>query len=106
VPGLSLVLADNPLRALRQPAFIDFVAWKVRTQVPLLLGIPGPPGREGASLLLNTRQMFDAARQSRAAVKDILEQELRRLAAHDFPPRLIRNTGNNVGRQPMPDSGI
>jgi hypothetical protein len=65
--------------------------------VPLVLGIPGPKGHQGASLLLNTREMLAAVRQSRAQIKELLEKELRRLRAYDFPRRVIVNTGNNVG---------
>jgi hypothetical protein len=95
--GLSLVLVDNPLKIVRQPWFIDFVSIGVRGGIPLELGIPGPKGRQGASLLLNTREMLEAANLSRARVKDLLEKELKRLAAYDFPVRVIRHTGNNVG---------
>ena len=95
--GLSLVLVGNPLKTVRQPWFIEFVTTGVRGDLPLLLGIPGPRGHQGASLLLNTRQMLDAAQASRARVKELLEKELKRLQAHDFPPRLIILTGNNTG---------
>jgi hypothetical protein len=95
--AISLVLLGNPLRTVRQPWFIDFVATGVRGGLPLMLGIPGPPGRQGASLELNTDTMAEAARTSRAAVKAVLEAELKLLSAYDFPPRDFRNRGNNVG---------
>ena len=95
--GLSLVLVGNPLKTVRQPWFIEFVAAGVRAHVPLELGIPGPPGRQGASLRLNTPDMLAAANRSRAEVKQILEQELKLLGSYDFPPRVIRHSGNNVG---------
>src|ERR1700744_2653521 len=98
--GLSLVLVGNPLKTVRQPWFIDFVATGVRNHVPLSLGIPGPKGRQGASLLLNTEAMLAAAGISRAKVKEQLEKELKLLSAYDFPPRIIRNTGNDVGLKP------
>ena len=98
--GLSLVLVGNPLKTVRQPWFIDFVITGVRGNLPLLLGIFGPKGHQGASLLLNTRQMHVAAGVSRAQVKELLEKELKRLSVYDFPPRVIRNTGNNVGLRP------
>ena len=94
---LNLVLVANPLKTVRQPWLVDFVAQCVRGGVQLSLGIPGPPGRQGASLLITTRQMWDAAGSSRAAVKALLEDELRRLQAYDFPPRVIRHSGNDVG---------
>jgi hypothetical protein len=95
--GLSLVLVGNPLKTLRQPWFIDFVAIGVRGDFPLLLGIPGPRGHQGAELPLNTSQMLEAARSARGRVKDLLEKELKRLQAHDFPPRIIVHSGNNTG---------
>ena len=94
---LSLVLVDNPLKTVRQPWFADFIAYAVKSGVELYLGIPGPAGRQGASLLISTRQMLDAAKFSRARVKALLEDELRRLKAYDFPPRILHNKGNNVG---------
>jgi hypothetical protein len=95
--GLSLVLTGNPLKTVRRTWFIDFVAIGVGGDVPMLLGIPGPKGRQGASLLLNTRQMLEAARISRVRVKELLEKELKRLQAHDFPPRTFVHTGKNMG---------
>ena len=95
--GLSLVLIGNPLKTVRQTWFIDFVAIGVKGHVPLSLGILGPKGHQGASLLLNTREMLAAARHSRTQVKDLLERELKLLRAYDFPKRVIVNTGNNVG---------
>lgn len=95
--GLSLVLVGNPLKIVRQPWFIDFVTTGVKGSAPLVLGIPGPKGHQGASLLLNTKEMHQAALHSRARVKELLEKELKRLSAHDFPKRIIVHTGNNVG---------
>jgi hypothetical protein len=100
--GLSLVLVGNPLKTVRQPWFIDFVATGVRANVPLALGIPGPRGHQGASLLLNTEDMLAAAKSSRAEVKAVLEQELKLLRDYDFPPRVIVNTGNDLGAPPEP----
>lgn len=94
---ISMVLVGNPLKTVRQPWFIDFVITGVRGNVPLHLGIPGPKGFQGASLPLNTAEMYTAAGISRARVKDLLEKELRRLTAHTFEPRVITHTGNNVG---------
>ncbi len=96
--GISLVLIGNPLKTVRQRWFIDFVTTGVLGDVPLLLGIPGPRGRQGASLLLNTRQMRDAANISWGHVKALLEKELKRLQAHDFPPRVFVHSGADMGR--------
>ena len=94
---LELVLVANPLKTVRQPWFADFVAHCVRGGVSLSLGIPGPRGRQGAALPIATKQMWDAAGFSRAKVKALLEEELKRLQAFDFPPRVIRHAGNDVG---------
>jgi hypothetical protein len=94
------VLVGNPLKTVRQSWLIDFVATGVRGNVPLHLGIPGPRGFQGASLPLNTREMYAAAGVSRARVKEILELELKRLSAHAFEPRVIVNTGHDVGGWP------
>lgn len=97
---LSMVLVGNPLKTVRQPWFIDFVSTGVRGDIALHLGIPGPPGFQGASLSLNTRQMFEAAGVSRARVKELLEKEVKRLTVHSFEPRVITNSGNDVGVEP------
>ena len=94
---LNLILVGNPLKTVRQSWFIDFVITGVRGHVPLHLGIPGPRGFKGASLPLNTRQMFEAVGISRDRTKDILEKELKRLTAHSFEPRHFRHSGHDVG---------
>lgn len=95
--ALSLILVGNPLKIVRQPWFIEFVVTGVRGDVPLHLGIPGPRGFQGASLPLNTRQMFEAASRSRAEVKALLELELKRLRAHAFEPRVFVHSGHDMG---------
>jgi len=95
--ALSMILVGNPLKTVRQPWFIDFVATGVRGRVKLYMGIPGPRGFKGASLPLNTRQMHEAAGAGRARVKDILEKELKRLQAHTFERRVIVHTGHDFG---------
>jgi len=97
--GISLVLIGNPLRTVRQGWFIDFVSTGVLGDVPLLLGIPGPRGRQGASLLLNTRQMRDAANTSPQHVKALLEKELKRLQGHDFEQRIFAHSGHDFGAE-------
>jgi hypothetical protein len=97
---ISMVLVGNPLKTVRQPWFIDFVVTGVRGNVPLYLGIPGPKGFQGASLPLNTAEMYTAAGITRSRVKDLLEKELKRLTAHPFEPRVITHTGNNLGDAP------
>ena len=85
-PALNLMLVDNPLKTLRQPWFVDFVANAVARRVPLYLGLPGPRGTQAAMLPLNGAEMQAAAMRSRAAVKELLERTLKRLSAHRFAP--------------------
>ncbi len=92
---LNLVLIGNPLKTLRQEWFLDFVQTGLRGQVPLHLGIPGPPGYQGASLPLDTMELFDAAAGPRAPLKALLEKELKRLQAYQFEPRVIKHSGAN-----------
>ncbi len=97
--AISLMLVGNPLKTVRQPWFIDFVATGVRGHLPLMLGIPGPPGREGASLVLNSDAMMQAARTSRAAVKHVLEAELKLLQAFDFLPAQLPQSWQQCERR-------
>jgi hypothetical protein len=98
--AISMVLVGNPLKTVRQTWFIDFVITGVRANVPLHLGIPGPQGFQGASLPLNTREMTEAASNSRARTKELLEKELKRLKAFRFEPRVITNSGHAFGLEP------
>jgi hypothetical protein len=82
---------------VRQSWFIDFVAVGIQGGVKLLLGIPGPAGHQGASVLLNGPQMTRAAAGPRAGVRQLLVKELARLRAYPFPPRPRVNHGNDVG---------
>lgn len=95
--AISLILIGNPLKTVRQDWFLDFVRTGVGGHVPLHLGIPGPPGFKGASVPLNTRQMFEACAVSRARVKELLEQDLKRLRMHDFERRLFAHRGHDFG---------
>jgi len=96
--AISMILIGNPLKTVRQPWFIDFVATGVKGNLTLYLGIPGPPGFKGASLPLTTRQMAEAAATSRARVKELLEKELKRLTAYAFEPRTFKYSGNDLGQ--------
>lgn len=97
--ALSLVLIGNPLKIVRQDWFQDFVAIGVKGGVALHLGIPGPPGFQGASVPLNTREMFAAAQANRAQVKTLLEMDLKRLQAHAFEKRIFLHSGNDFDSQ-------
>ncbi|MBV9548277.1 MAG: hypothetical protein JO256_01230 [Alphaproteobacteria bacterium] len=95
-PALNLMLVDNPLKTVRQPWFVDFVAGAVARGVPLYLGLPGPKGMQAAMLPLNGAEMDAAARASRGAVKEILERTLKRLTAHRFVPYAMAHEGADV----------
>jgi hypothetical protein len=94
--GLNLMLVGNPLKTVRQPWFVDFVAGAVTQRVPLLLGLPGPKGMQAAMLPLNNAEMGAAASHSRGAVKEILERTLKRLTGHAFAPYEMAHDGADV----------
>ncbi len=99
VTGLSLMLVGNPLKTVRQPWFIDFVANGVLRNISLWMTLPGPQGYQGVQNLLNIQPMREAAAVSRERVKALLETALRRLQAYDSVPYEMTNSGNNVGRR-------
>lgn len=97
--AISLTLITNPLKTIRQDWFVEFVATGIAGGVSIHLGIPGPTGFKGASLPLLTRQMFEAAKQSRTRVKALLEAELKRLRAYQFEPRIFQHRGHDWGQK-------
>ncbi len=97
VTGLSLMLVGNPLKTVRQPWFIDFVAVGVNNNIPLWMTLPGPERYQGAQNLLNIQPMREAAAVSREKVKALLETALRRLQKYPFAPYAMTNSGNDVG---------
>jgi hypothetical protein len=84
--GPTLMLTDNPLKTVRRTDVQNFVANCVAQRVPVFLAVPGPRGMQAASLLLNEPQMEAAVKQNRSAVKALLEQALKRFAAHTYVP--------------------
>ena len=94
--GISIMLVGNPLKSIRQPEFIDFVARNVRSKVALFLGIPGPKGKQAARLSLNNSEVVAAANQSRAELKLSLEKILKRLQGHTFIPYAMENSGQDA----------
>lgn len=94
--GLMLILTGNPLKTLRQPFFIDFVARCVGGNFPIFLSLPGPKGKQCAHLPLNTRELYEASRRSRSDTRQAMEKILARLAAHDFVPQILEFAGNDV----------
>ena len=98
--GISLTLTGNPLKTVRQPWFIEFIATGIRGGVALVLALPGPVGFKGAKVSLNTPEMSRAASVSRADVKALLEKALMVLKGYDFKPYVMRHSGNDVGHDP------
>jgi hypothetical protein len=95
--GYSLMLVGNPLKTVRQPQVIDFVATNVSRNVPVWMTLPGPQGHQGAQSLMNTTPMRQAAAGSRAQVKDLLEVALKRLQAYPFQVYVMTNSGYDFG---------
>lgn len=93
--GLVLVLVGNPLRTVREPRFLDFVAKCVTKNIMVSLGLPGPQGKQSAQLRLNNKAMIEATQHSRAEVKQLLEKILKRLAGHNFIPYDMVHQGHD-----------
>jgi hypothetical protein len=94
--GINLMLVGNPLKIVRRTDFIDFVAGNIRNNVALFMGVPGPKGMQSVRLPLNTRELLDATTQSRAHVKAVLENMLKRLAAYECVPLALVHGGQDV----------
>ncbi len=94
--GISIMLVGNPLKSIRQPDFIDFVARNVRSKVALFLGIPGPKGKQAARLPLNNSEVVEAATQSRAELRTAMEKILKRLQGHTFISYQMENSGQDT----------
>jgi len=94
--GVTLTLVANPLKTVRQPWFVDFVANAAARRIPLFLALPGPRGMQAAMLLLNGPEMDDAVRRARGAVKELLERTLKRLTSHSFVPYEMAHDGADV----------
>jgi hypothetical protein len=93
--GLVLILVGNPLRTVREPRFVDFVARCVAGNMMVSLGLMGPVGHQSAQTRLNNNAMFEASHRSRADVKAQLEKVLKRLQAHTFIPYDMVNSGHD-----------
>jgi hypothetical protein len=91
-----LMLTDNPLKAIREPRFLDLVAAWLRRDFPVRLALPGPSGHEGYSILLNTPEMRAAAESARGEMRKGLEAVLNALKHYDFRPLGLVNRGNDV----------
>jgi hypothetical protein len=96
--GVSLTLIGNPLKTIRQPWFVDFVATGLQGGIPLFLALPGPAGHKGAKVSLDAPEMMRAASGPRGGIKELLEKALKVLNRYDFKPHIMRHSGNDVGR--------
>jgi hypothetical protein len=94
--AIILNLVGNPLKIVRRPDFIDLVIRNVSNNVAVYLALPGPPGKQTARVSLNNPPLMEAAGRSRAEVKTVLEALLKKLAAHNFVPYVMDNSGNDV----------
>jgi hypothetical protein len=94
--GVILILVGNPLKTIRQPRFIDFVAQSVSRKIALSLGLPGPKGMQAARFSLNTKEVYDASRRSRAETKVVLEKILKQLTAHHYISYPMEHSGNDA----------
>lgn len=88
--GLTLTLTGNPLKTVRQSWFVDFVAGAAARRIPLFLSLPGGEGMQAAMVLLNGAALDAALGKARAAVKDVLEGALKRLAGHTYIPCVMQ----------------
>ena len=94
--GLNLVLVGNPLKTIRQPRFIDFVAASINNNRPLYLGLAGPRGMQACKVPLNTTELYDASRRGRSELRLALEKTLKKLVDHTYVPHPLKHAGNDM----------
>lgn len=85
-PAMMLMLIADPLKTVRDPAFLAFVQARILQNITVFLALPAPPGHLPIRTCVNSPQMTSAARRSPGKVKEILEQALRFLRTQNFPP--------------------
>ena len=89
-PGIRLTVFSPPETALK-PAFLDYVARLIASDVPVILAVPGPPAFFPAGALLNDALKEPVARRDLAGVQAILAEAFKSLAAHKFNPVVHRH---------------
>jgi len=94
--GVILTLIGNPLKTVRAPWFIAFVARSVAANTPVYLALPGPTGHLPAKIMLNGAAMNEALRRSQGRVKELLEKALTALKAHTFAKQTLDFSGNDT----------
>ena len=92
----ALHLVGNPLKTVRRPDFLDFVAKSIRNNIALYLMLPTGPGMQSARMSLNNPRLTAAATKSRAEVKAVLEQMLKMMAAYQAAPHPMKHHGHDV----------
>ena len=89
-PGIRLTVFGPPETALR-PAFLDYVARLVASDIPVILAVPGPPAFFPAGALLNDALKDPVSRHDWAGVQAILAGAFKSLATHRFNPVVHRH---------------
>lgn len=92
----ALNLVGNPLKTVRRPDFLDFVAKSVRNNIALYLMLSPGPGMQSGRVLLNVFPMMEAAKKSRGEVKTVLEAMLKILMAHPAQPYVMHYEGHDI----------
>jgi hypothetical protein len=92
----ALNLVGNPLKTIRRPDFIDFVAKSLRNNVAIYLMLSPGPGMQSARMLLNVPLLVQAAGKSRAEMKAVLEEVLKILVAHPAQPYVMDYSGHDM----------
>ena len=92
----ALNLVGNPLKTIRRPDFLDFVAKSLRNNIALYLMLSAGPGMQSARLLLNIPPLLQAAAKSRAEMKTVLEAMLKILVAHPAQPYVMHFDGHDI----------
>ncbi len=95
--GYHLTLLGDPMEIIARRDLTDFLVAQVSSNVAVFMGLPGPRGHQGVRQRINTPEFVDALRTgSRAKIKIVLEDMVRRMQAHDYVPVVIKHRGNDV----------
>jgi hypothetical protein len=93
--AVNLILIGNPLKTVRRPDFMDFVARNV-LGIALYLMLPGPKGATFARVSLNTPPVIEASTRARSELRLVLEGLLKRLIQYPVIPYVMENSGADV----------
>lgn len=92
----ALNLVGNPLKTIRRPDFIDFIARNLRNNVAIYLMLSAGPGMQSARMLLNVPLLVQAAGKSRGEMKKALEEALKILVAHPAQRYVMNYSGHDM----------